>query len=136
MKTSFITFKSKLRRTIRLISGQYRHFKKSVNVNKKWFGNNYGGFYVCPDFMHKTSIIYSIGIGEDLSFDLAIIETFNCQVFGFDPTPKSINWVKMQQNLPSEFNFFDYGIAHKSGMIDFYLPKNIEHVSGDRKSVV
>lgn len=122
--------KSKIKRLIKLLTGQVSHLKKVVNVNKKWYGNNYGGFYVCPEFLNQNSIIYSFGIGEDVSFDKAVIENHNCIVFGFDPTPKSINWVKQHQSLPSKFIFFEYGLADRSGMIDFYLPKNTEHVSG------
>lgn len=122
--------KSKVKRLIKLVSGRFAHLKKSVNVSKKWYGNNYGGFYICPDFLNKNSIVYSLGIGEDISFDAAIIKDHNCNVLGFDPTPKSISWVKKNKNLPTKFSFYEYGIADKSGMVDFYLPKNKEHVSG------
>lgn len=122
--------KSKIKRILRLISGQVNHIKKTVNINKRWYGNQYGGFYVCPEFLNHHSNIYSFGIGEDITFDNATIANHKCQVFGFDPTPKSINWVKKQKNLPPEFNFFTYGIADRTGIIDFYLPKNSEHVSG------
>jgi FkbM family methyltransferase len=122
--------KSKIKRLLRVLSGQVNHIKKTANLHKKWYGNQYGGFYVYPKFLNQNSIIYSFGIGEDISFDISVIENHNCHVFGFDPTPKSIKWVKQHQSLPSKFIFFEYGIADKSGMIDFYLPKNIEHVSG------
>lgn len=122
--------KSKIRRLLRLLTGQFNHLKKTVKVNKKWYGNDYGGFYVCPDLLNQNSIVYSLGIGEDISFDLTIIKKHDCLVFGFDPTPKSINWVKRNQSLPTKFLFYEYGIADRSGMVDFYLPKNAEHVSG------
>lgn len=47
----------------------------------------------------------------------------------FDPTPKSINWVK-KQNLNKAFHFYDYGIASETSLVDFYLPTNPDHVSG------
>lgn len=122
--------KSKIKRFRKLTSGNYGHLTKTLNITKNWYGNTYGGFFVCPEFLNENSIIYSIGIGEDISFDLAIIEKHCCNVYGFDPTPKSINWVKKQQDLSSKFNFFAYGIADRTGTVDFYLPKNSEHVSG------
>lgn len=122
--------KSKVKRLLRLLTGQLSHLRKTVKINKKWYGNNYGGFYVHPELLNQDSIIYSLGIGEDISFDSAVIKKHNCFVFGFDPTPKSINWVKLNQVLPSKFLFYEYGIADRSGMVDFFLPKNIEHVSG------
>jgi FkbM family methyltransferase len=129
MKFMAIKIKTKLKRLILMLSGKTRHLKKMIKCKSVWYGNSYGGFYVFPGCLNANSIVYSFGIGEDISFDKAIIENHNCSVFGFDPTPKSINWV-MGQKLPDGFKFFEYGINDKSGLVDFYLPKNPEHVSG------
>lgn len=110
-------------------TGQYSHLEKTVKIQSKWYGNEYGGFYACPGFLNQNSIVYSFGIGEDISFDKSIIENHNCQVFGFDPTPKSIKWTK-SQNLPVNFRFFEFGVSDKTGFTDFYLPKNPDYVSG------
>jgi len=69
--------------------------------------------------------VYSFGIGEDISFDMNVIENHNCKVYGFDPTPKSIDWVK-RQNVPTNFFFFEYGISNKNEFVEFYLPINKE----------
>ncbi|MDM8553314.1 FkbM family methyltransferase [Desulfococcaceae bacterium HSG7] len=123
--------KSKIRKFFLLSSGQFKYLRITVSVNKKWYGNQYGGFYVCPDLLDQNSIVYSFGIGEDVSFDVLMIKNHNCRVFGFDPTPKSINWVKKQSDtLSSNFIFYEYGIGEKCGIVDFFLPKNNKHVSG------
>lgn len=111
------------------VIGKSLYLKRTVKFNHEWYGNEYGGFYVYPDYLNENSIVYSFGIGEDISFDLQLINTFNCKVYGFDPTPKSINWINSQQ-LSSLFFFNDYGIGKETGMVTFYLPKNINHVSG------
>jgi FkbM family methyltransferase len=121
--------KSKVRRLILKSTGKVDHIKIDVKCKNKWYGNIYGGFYVSTQFLGPNSIIYSFGIGEDISFDKAIIKNHNCNVFGFDPTPKSIMWIK-NQDLPANFNFYDFGIGNKSGFVDFYLPKNPEYISG------
>lgn len=105
------------------------HLKIGIKCNYTWFGSEYGGFFVCPDLLNSKSIIYSFGIGEDISFDKSIIEKFQCSVFGFDPTPKSIQWIS-KQVLPKGFRFYEYGIDTVSGTVKFYLPKNPEYVSG------
>lgn len=123
--------KSKIKKTIHLLSGRFNHLKTGIKVNKKWYGNKYGGFFVSPESLNEKSVIYSFGIGEDISFDEAMIKNHNCSVFGFDPTPKSINWIRNpQKKLPSKFTFLEYGIGNTSGFVNFYLPKNKQHVSG------
>lgn len=123
------TIKSNIRYFILKILGKGIYLKKNVKCHYAWYGNEYGGFYLNPDLLHENSIVYSFGIGEDVSFDNAVIENHNCHVFGFDPTPKSINWVN-KQKLPDKFHFYNYGISNKSGSLDFYLPKKNEYVSG------
>ncbi len=123
--------KSKVRRLLKLLTGKVKHLKITVDINKKWYGNNYGGFYISPKLITSKSVVYSFGIGEDISFDNMIIEKHNCKVFGFDPTPKSIDWVKSQsKSLSPNFVLLEYGIADKSGMVNFFLPRNSKHVSG------
>ena len=117
---------------IRRIKSIFRikfEIKKGILCDSEWYGNNYGGFYVCPTFIDESSIVYSFGIGKDISFDNTIINKHNCTVFAFDPTPKSINWLKTQK-LPDKFKFHAFGLSNKSGIANFYLPKNDEHVSG------
>lgn len=112
-----------------IIKGRSLFLKTRMKIKYKWYGNNYGGFYLHDFGLNENSIVYSFGIGEDISFDLQVIKEFKSQVFGFDPTPKSIRWVKAN-NCPSEFNFFEYGIGKETGNATFYLPKNKEYVSG------
>ncbi|WP_054512715.1 FkbM family methyltransferase [Chryseobacterium sp. ERMR1:04] len=125
--------KDKIKRKIEFIklflSSETNHLKKDVSLKKKWFGNDYGGFLVATEFLNKDSIVYSFGVGEDISFDTEIIDKYNCMVFGFDPTPKSINWVKSNQ-LSQNFKFFDFGIGDTTKTDFFYFPKNPDFVSG------
>lgn len=124
-----VNIKSKIKNLILKATGQYRFLKKSVDCSYIWYGNKYGGFYLNPDLLNEDSIVYSFGIGEDISFDSAVIKNHSCHVFGFDPTPKSINWIKAQK-APDRFHFHEFGISDRSGSLDFYLPKNKEYVSG------
>ena len=105
-----------------------------VKIKKKWFGNSYGGFYLNTKDLNSKSIVYSIGIGTDASFDLELINTFNCQIYGFDPTPKSIRWVK--ENIDSrKFKMSEFGISSFSGKKRILPSKNQNHVSGSLISI-
>ena len=97
--------KSKIKKILYELSVRYNHLKVSIIIEKKWYGNNYGGFYANPDLINQDSIVYSFGIGADISFDEAIIKNHNCTVYGFDPTPKSIDWIKNKKNIPEKFIF-------------------------------
>jgi len=105
------------------------HLNAVVSCAKRWYGTSYGGFYVNPDFLDEMSVIYSFGIGKDISFDLKCIEKHGCNVYGFDPTPISIQYIKSIK-IPGNFQFLDYGISTTSGSQTFFLPANPRAVSG------
>ena len=97
------------------------HLLPSVQIQKKWYGSSYGGFYVYPHLLSSDSIVYSFGIGEDISFDLKCINRHHCQVFAFDPTPRSIRWIE-RKKLPGSFHFYKYGLGATTGPVEFYAP--------------
>lgn len=121
--------KTKMKKLLRKMKRRNSHLKTDVKLAHVWYGNDYGGFYVAPNFLNAESIVYSFGIGEDISFDTDILRNHSCSVFGFDPTPKSIRWIN-DQDLPEGFVFHDCGLDSKSGTAIFYLPENDAHVSG------
>lgn len=108
---------------------QVNHFKIGVSIDFEWYGSSYGGFYIHSGALSKDSIVYSIGIGKDISFDRKCILKHECKVYGFDPTPKSINWIS-NQDVPSNFYFYDFGISTVSGVEKFFLPVSEKGVSG------
>lgn len=104
---------------------------KQIDINSEWFGSSYGGFYLYELNLNENSIIYSFGLGEDITFDLAVIEKFRCKVFGFDPTPKSLAFLKTHQE--KNLIIRSIGISKLEGSQTFYLPKNSNYVSGSLK---
>ena len=78
--------------------------------------------------LKSNSIVYSFGVGEDISFDEDVIHEFECPVYAYDPTPKSKIFVERKK--PSAlFKYCDCGIADYDGKMKFYLPENEEYVS-------
>lgn len=117
-----------LRKIKFLIQGNHISIKIH-KIKREWYGNNYGGFYLADKSLNKSSVVYSIGIGEDISFDTEVMDKFGCKIFAFDPTPKSVKWVK--KNVKNQkFIFQPLGLASQKGKKEFFLPKNKDHVSG------
>lgn len=92
------------------------------------FGSAYGGWDVVTTGLDADSVVYSFGIGEDASFDTALIEKFNLTVHAFDPTPSSLAWVK-RQSFPDRFIMHDHGIAAFDGAVPFNPPERAGYVS-------
>jgi FkbM family methyltransferase len=91
-------------------------------------GNAGARWCVCPQGLLASSVVFSFGVGEDISFDLALIQQFGLQVHAFDPTPRSMEWLQNQE-LPPELIFHAYGVANFDGSCAFLPPENPAHVS-------
>jgi FkbM family methyltransferase len=77
--------------------------------------------FIPPPPPHDEKVIvYSCGVGEDVSFDTEVMNDYDCIIFAFDPTPKSIEWVK-EQNFPKNFVFTPCGIGGKTEDQHLYL---------------
>lgn len=95
----------------------------------KEIGNEYGGWVVPSRLFTSNSICYCVGCGEDISFDLGLIEVFGCDVYGFDPTPRAIAYVKRVAGENPKYHFYDVGLWDKEDTLNFFVPKNPNHVS-------
>ena len=62
-------------------------------------GTEYGGWVINLELIPAESVVVSAGIGEDISFDLQLINSRNCKIIGIDPTPKSHRFIESQNNL-------------------------------------
>lgn len=124
-------------KTVSVIKEKYNNYKKNkilryVEIPDLFdFGDEYDGYSIYIKNLNNTSIIYSFGIGENLKFSEVIIKELKCNVYAFDPTPKSINYVR-NHNLINDnrFNFYPVGLADYDGVAQFHLPKNDDFVSG------
>lgn len=83
-----------------------------------------GNYYLDKRLPLKSdSIIYSIGILTEISFDKAAAEDFGCSLFMYDPTPASIDFMK-QYEAYQNFIFFPVGVWTENTTLKFYLPDN------------
>ena len=116
---------------------QYNLSSKANKYEKKQYGNEYGGFIVCDEKLnnHSDIIVYSFGIGEDLSFSEALMNSFSPNIYAYDPTPRSIMYVnKHSLSKNGKFHFFPFGLSDKDEKTQFFLPINETWVSGSAES--
>jgi FkbM family methyltransferase len=92
-------------------------------------GTDYGGWVVPFRLLNRNPVCYCVGCGEDISFDLGLIDEFGCHVYGFDPTPRAIKYVREHAKQYDKYHFSDFGIWDKEDILIFYAPRNPEHVS-------
>lgn len=122
----------------------------------KRFGTKYGGWNIPIDInLTNNSIIYSAGVGEDISFDILISDAYNPNIFLIDPTNRAskhyseiqdfyINhissftgdiqkdYIKMIENCKPNFTKFNYikkGLWTCNDKLKFYKPLNEKYVS-------
>lgn len=103
---------------------QYRRYGLEVEiaVPVEEHGSGIGAWAVTPDGLSANSVVYSFGVGRDLSFDLSLVRRFGCTVHCFDPTPAAAAWIRTQ-TLPREIVFHEIGLAHYDGLLAFHPPR-------------
>lgn len=69
--------------------------------------------------LDSSSVIYSLGIGDTIEFDLALIERTGASVHAFDPTPGTYETLAAN-DLPEKFRFHPWAIAGEDGTLSLY----------------
>lgn len=120
--------KSKIIRYANIVLGTDPRFKEQKKCLKKHFGSVNGGWTIALERINKKTIVYSFGIGTDISFDLDLIKKYSLIVNAFDPTPRSLDWLK-EQEIPENLKIYPWGIADYNGKEEFVLPAQENFVS-------
>ncbi len=102
--------------------------RETVWPRLEFHGDEDCGWYIVAGSLDVNSVVVDVGLGTNVSFSESIIAQYGCLVNGFDPTPRSIQFVKDLAN--ERFKLFEYGLAAAAGRAQFFLPNNDSHVSG------
>ena len=86
------------------------------------YGNDYGGWNLPRELIKPDWLVYDFGLGEDISFDIAMLEQHRCAIHAFDPTPAAIAFVE-NVNLP-RFHFHPVGVWDDDTSIKFWHPRS------------
>ena len=118
---AFRRLKQALRKT------KLNHSGVTVDQQINWvaYGARSGIWTICPDVLSSKSVIYSFGVGNNIAWDLEMIEHYGVELHAFDPTPRSVDWIG-EQNLPKSFHFHPVGLCGFDGLSEFVVPRR-EH---------
>jgi FkbM family methyltransferase len=112
------------KRALRTLFGTDHLLRPDVTIPKVRVGSDYGGWTLSIDLLSQGNpIVYSVGLGHDISFDLALAKAIPCEIFGFDPTPKTRQWIATQP-LPGNFHYVPLGLADQDGLVNFAMPSD------------
>ena len=128
IKEIMLKYFPKIKYVVRVLLGKEIIIFPQIKLETTWFGNKHAGFFVNTKPLNADSIVYSFGVGEDISFDEKLIQNFGCSIYAFDPTPKTIDYIS-SKNTSEKFIFKTYGLHNEDGNVPFYLPQNPNHVS-------
>ena len=92
-------------------------------------GSDYGGWWVPSDLIGPASNCLLAGAGVDITFDLALIDRFNCDLVSVDPTPRAIAHVASVTTDEKKYRFLPVGLSDSDGTASFAAPNNDRHVS-------
>jgi FkbM family methyltransferase len=101
---------------------------RRVTADRDFVGSQHGGWWIWPRGLDRESVVYSVGVGRDISFDVELIRRFGLTVHAFDPTPRSVQWLKTA-SPPSRFRFYPIGLAPFDGIGAFNPPARSDFVS-------
>ncbi|HEV2455291.1 MAG TPA: hypothetical protein VGY98_13590, partial [Verrucomicrobiae bacterium] len=94
-------------------------------------GNRQGYFQwtFCPDGLGPGSIVYSGGVGKDLSFEKGLVKEYGCPVVLFDGTPTGNQTMSLPENNLPQFKYNRAALADKPGKLHLTPPESSEEGS-------
>lgn len=92
-------------------------------------GSGDGAWIVPVEAITTEWVCYCVGVGVDATFDLALAERFGCQVYSFDPTPRSISYVDKLGERGRRLTFLPVGVWKENTQLAFFAPRGAKHVS-------
>lgn len=118
-------------------------------------GTEYGGWHIPIDIgLDENSIVYSGGVGEDMSFDILLQDKYGCHMWLIDPTVKAqvhfeecrhffLNEAKFSGKIQPDYykqirdtfpdfnkiHYINLGLWNTTGSFPFYKQPNEDYVS-------
>lgn len=82
-------------------------------------GSPAAGWCCDLSLINEESIVYSAGLGCDISWDLELIRVTRCSIDGFDPTPEVLVELRKLE-LPKRMHIRECGLAAEDQIAKFF----------------
>jgi FkbM family methyltransferase len=102
----------------RAVAGRARFRPAAGAPATTWIGTSYGGWPLPDGALGADAVCYLAGLGEDASFDLALIARYGCDVHAFDPVPEAATYAATVDE--QRFHFHPFGLWREDDVLRFY----------------
>lgn len=120
------------RTEIRRLTGRAPRVRADLRIERRRLGTEYGGWVIAPSVLSPGAVVYSAGVGADVSFDEALLETCAPAVLRLlDPTPGVLDHERVAklEAGPCRVSRHAVALGGTDGTIRFWPPAREDHVS-------
>jgi FkbM family methyltransferase len=82
---------------------------------------------ICPDGLGPDSVIYSGGLGTDVTFEHDLARKFGSNLVLYDPSPIGIQTMSLPENKISQFHYFPVALTGRTGKLSMASPEPGEY---------
>ena len=75
------------------------------------------------------SVVYSVGVGDNISFDLELIARVGCTVHGIDPVPRAAEYARAAAAHEPRFVLHRLAVWSRDETLTFHAPRKAGYVS-------
>lgn len=79
---------------------------------------------IAPQILSASSVVYSAGVGNNISFERELAQTIGCDIVLLDPSPAAQITMEKPENALSRFHFFPVALAGHQGSLSLTPPSN------------
>jgi FkbM family methyltransferase len=120
--------KNQIIRIRRLLRSKYDGLYSKNWQEIQRFGDQ-SAWFIYTAYLDHKSIIYSAGVGRDISFEKQLIDIYNCNIYLYDPSPTGLSTMATPENMVPGLFFKPVGLSDKDGLVKFSQPLNKEEGS-------
>jgi FkbM family methyltransferase len=93
------------------------------SISKKVEYGKECSWFIDMSYLGPDSIVYSGGVGNDVSFEVDLIKNFGCDVFLFDPSDTGKRTIN-KLDYTKKIRFWEVGLDREDGVVKFQKPKD------------